>query len=1066
MSLRKSWQQKVLGSLSGLLLLGMGTMLAPTLARAQDNHAVAAQVEQQLQTLQEQGGPELVTSFRADAGQDEHPPLRFLGTSKDRPLPVAVDGEVGAAAVTPDAMARTFLRQYGDLFGLQNEASDLRTARTWAVADETVGTRQFVRFQQLYHGVPVLGGDFTVQSTPQGILSAGGRIVTTAQLHGLTSVTPQLTAEQARAVALKAVAKMYRVEWTRLTGSAPSLTVYHPSIFQNSAQEVPDLPHLVWQLVVRDNAHGEIDEFILVDAQRGGIALHFNQHAAALNRTIYDNHNDPTLGEAEGQIVRREGEAATGDSDVDWAYEYVGKTYDFYQTNFGRDGLDDHGIAVSITVRYCKPTGPCPLPNSYGGLDGLEFGEGITQADDMVAHEYTHGVTDFESNLFYYMQPGAINEALSDIFGEYTDLTNGVGNDTPEVRWLFGEDLPNGWVRDMQTPSRSMQPDSMTSDFYVCSTYERDDGGVHDNSGVANKAAFLMTDGGSLNGVTVQGLGIPKASHIWYETATNLLNAASNYQDLSDALPQACTNLIGSWGITASDCQQVRKAVQATQMSQPPRCAPPVAPVCLAGQQPSYLFQDDLEDLDSGKWQVAMLTGDTNWYYPARSNPYLYPKFYATSGTHSMIGFADGVLADGAVQMTQDVDLPAGSTPYLHFNHAYDFEQLPFTQIGADGGVLEYSTDQGATWQAFDAFPADNGYTGSIAPNWGNPLAGRRAFIGATYGYGSSRFNLAPLAGQQVRVRFRLATDAENTWGGMAWFIDDIDLYTCGAGEPPEPAPARQVTITLDVMPDSAANFRFDSTFGAFTLDNAPPADTDVYSNTNQVRLPAGEYTVTVGTTSKWLLSAITCTPSSAASVDLAQRTVTLDTSASNVACTFTEARKASILARSYNDRNGSGTKNSNEPLLPGWTITVSSPLLTVPLQGVTNSLGKANFTRLAPGSYTVCLVQQAGWVNTQPGGDLPCRTITLAPGFKTRIYFGNHQSAVRSTLIGPPPIDEVFSTLAIDELDGEEASEDIRNDWSQLDLSTPDAYYTDVGAVGTDSTTLTNKVYLPVVER
>lgn len=1065
MSLRKSWQQKVVGSLTGLLLLGAGTVLAPTLARAQDNDAVAAQADQRLQTLQEQGGPELVTAFRS-GGQDERPALRFLGTSKDRPLPVAMEGEVGAAAVAPEGLARAFLRQYGDLFGLQNEASDLRTARTWSVADETVGTRQFVRFQQLYQGVPVLGGDFTVQSTPQGILSAGGRIVTAAQLHGLTSVIPQITAEQARSVALKAVAKMYGVDGTRLTGSAPSLAVYHPSIFQNRAVGAPNLPCLVWQLVVRDAAHSEIDEFVLVDAQRGGIALHFNQHAAALKRTIYDNHNDPTLGPAEGQIVRREGEVATGDSDVDWAYDYVGKTYDFYQTYFNRDGLDGHGIAVPITVRYCKPTWPCPLLNSYGGLDGLEFGEGIAQADDMVAHEYTHGVTDSESNLFYYMQSGAISEALSDIFGEYSDLTNGVGNDTPEVRWLFGEDLPNGWVRDMRTPARSMQPDSMTSDFYVCTTYERDDGGVHTNSGVANKAAFLMTDGGSLNGVTVQGLGITKASHIWYEVATNLLNAASDYQDLSDALPQACTNLIGSWGITASDCQQVRKVVTATAMSQPPRCVPPVAPVCPAGQQPSYLFQDDLEDLDSGKWQVAMLTGDTNWYYPTRSNPDLYLKFYANSGIRSLIGFADGGLADGAVQMTQDVSLPAGSTPYLHFNHSYDFEQLPFTQIGADGGLLEYSTDQGATWQAFDAFAADNGYTGSIAPYWGNPLAGRRAFIGATYGYGSSRFNLAPLAGQQMRVRFRLATDAENTWGGMAWFIDDIDLYTCGAGEPPETPPSRQVTITLDVLPDSAANFRFESSFGSFALDDAALPDSDVYSNTKRVSLPAGEYTVTVGAASKWLLAGITCTPSSAAVVASDQRTVTLNTSASDVACTFTEQRKASILARSYNDLNGSGTKNSNEPPLPGWTITISSSLLTAPLQGVTNELGKVNFTRLAPGSYTVCLVQQEGWVNTQPAESLPCHTVTLAPGFKTRVYFGNQQSTTRSTTIGSPPLDEVFSTLATDEVDGEEAADDDRSDWFQLDLNTADSYFTAVGTTEVGADALQHKLYLPVVEQ
>jgi hypothetical protein len=273
------------------------------------------------------------------------------------------------------------------------------------------------------------------------------------------------------------------------------------------------------------------------------------------------------------------------------------------------------------------------------------------------------------------------------------------------------------------------------------------------------------------------------------------------------------------------------------------------------------------------------------------------------------------------------------------------------------------------------------------------------------------------------------------------------------------------VTLTLDVTPDSAANFRFDSSFGSFALDDITPSDSDVYSNTKRVHLPAGEYTVTVGATAKWQLSDITCTPSSAAVVALDERRVLLNTSASDVACTFSEQRKASLLARSYNDLNGSGSKNSNEPLLPGWTITVSSPLLAEPLQGVTNALGKANFIRLAPGSYTVCRITQAGWLNTQPGGSLPCRTVTLAPGFKTRIYFGNQQSTLRSTPIGPPPIDEVFSTLATDEIDGEEAAEDIRSDWSQLDLSTPDSYFTDVGATAPVTSGLKYNLYLPIVE-
>lgn len=64
-----------------------------------------------------------------------------------------------------------------------------------------------------------------------------------------------------------------------------------------------------------------------------------------------------------------------------------------------------------------------------------------------------HGVTSHESNLFYYFQSGAINEWFLDLWGEFVDLTNNAGNDTPGVRWLLGEDITGlGAIRNMQNP--------------------------------------------------------------------------------------------------------------------------------------------------------------------------------------------------------------------------------------------------------------------------------------------------------------------------------------------------------------------------------------------------------------------------------------------------------------------------------------------------------------------------------------------------------------------------------------------------------------------------------------
>ena len=94
----------------------------------------------------------------------------------------------------------------------------------------------------------------------------------------------------------------------------------------------------------------------------------------------------------------------------------------------------------------------------------MVYGDGFAAADDVVGHELTHGVTDFSSQLFYFYQSGAMNESFSDIWGEFVDLTNGAGNDSPGVRWLMGEDIPvGGAIRDMQNPPAFGDPDRILS---------------------------------------------------------------------------------------------------------------------------------------------------------------------------------------------------------------------------------------------------------------------------------------------------------------------------------------------------------------------------------------------------------------------------------------------------------------------------------------------------------------------------------------------------------------------------------------------------------------------------
>jgi hypothetical protein len=119
----------------------------------------------------------------------------------------------------------------------------------------------------------------------------------------------------------------------------------------------------------------------------------------------------------------------------------------------------------------------------------------------------------------------------------------------------------------MQDPTIFGDPDRMQSPLYYLGTL--DHGGVHTNSGVNNKAAYLMVDGDTFNNVTVVGIGIDKVAQIYYNTQTTKLIPTSNYADLYDALQQSCTELIGQFDITAEDCESVTGAVTATEMNLP-----------------------------------------------------------------------------------------------------------------------------------------------------------------------------------------------------------------------------------------------------------------------------------------------------------------------------------------------------------------------------------------------------------------------------------------------------------------------------------------------------------------
>jgi bacillolysin len=673
--------------------------------------------------------------------------VRFIGTDTLNAIfiPAALESNY-----SPEQAARIFLSIYGRLFGINDQANELDVMESNTVDN----SRSFTRFQQVYDDIPILGGELIIQvDSNNNIVSASSDILPKISLN----VTPTISPSTAQETALGIVARTYGLDTNMLTATEPELWIYNPIILGMNQ----NLTTLVWRIEVMSTDGALVDELVLVNAHVGFVALHFNQIETAKHRDVYTAKSGGVCTTSiPGTLQRSEGDAATGYTDVDKAYTYTGYTYDYYWSEHGRDSIDNAGMTIISTVDYDDGSygGTCNYRNAGWTGSQMIFGTGYASACDVVGHELTHGVTEHESNLFYFMQSGAINEGLSDIWGEFIELTYNPG--LSAYRWLMGEDLPIGAIRSMKNPPTYGDPDKMTSTYYYsCGTV--DNGGVHTNSGVLDKAAYLMTDGATFNGYVVTGIGIPKVADLFYEVQTNLLTSGSDYADMYDALQQAAINL----GYNASERQTVKNAIDATEMDhQPTWCPASEAPLCDSGV-PCDLFFDDMENPASGNWTFGYYEGDNYWDYAIG---------YATSGQYCLYGYEYDYRGDYYVAMTSDVALTTGRQYYLHFKHYYMFDAPNY-----DGGVVEYSTNGGSSWNDSGSLFTHNGYTGTIHPVSYNPLRERSAFIGGyTSSYLSSRLNLSSLAGQNVRFRFRIGTDDTTHSSTLGWCIDDVRIYT------------------------------------------------------------------------------------------------------------------------------------------------------------------------------------------------------------------------------------------------------------------------------------------------
>ncbi|OHE56851.1 MAG: peptidase M4 [Thermodesulfovibrio sp. RBG_19FT_COMBO_42_12] len=264
-------------------------------------------------------------------------------------------------------------------------------------------------------------------------------------------------------------------------------------------------------------------------------------------RTVYDAGHGYTL---PGRLVKSEGSAKSRDRTVNEAYAGAGVTYDLFKKIFGRNSIDDRGMRLDSTVHYGKD-----YDNAFWNGQQMVYGDGdgelfnrFTIAIDVIGHELTHGVTQYEAGLEYQGQPGALNESMSDVFGSLVKQYRR-RQEAKDADWMIGTGLftknVNGTgIRSMKEPGtayddpvlgRDPQPGHMKD--YVKT--REDNGGVHINSGIPNRAFYEIA-------VRLGGHSWVKAGWIWYVTLRDRLRPGSDFKDAASLTTAVAGELYGS----------------------------------------------------------------------------------------------------------------------------------------------------------------------------------------------------------------------------------------------------------------------------------------------------------------------------------------------------------------------------------------------------------------------------------------------------------------------------------------------------------------------------------------
>jgi hypothetical protein len=476
-----------------------------------------------------------------------------------------------AAAVGNDplALALNFLTTYKGLYGLTSPTSQLFLDRIQSDA-----RIKHLHLHQRHQNLPVLGGELVLHLEGRRILGTGGHLL--RDLPVLPDA--RLTAARAEALAVDGVPLR-----APSTVAEPRQVVFVGDPAANGVRAV----RRAFEISLRGpSAHsGEPRHYLVyVDALDGRILEAQPQEqdlkmilVQSAQNTTSDDCFDAAWENQEVSWFTQVGATGAYDADDDLftdgadAAAFSHTVYDWFSNTLGHQGIDD----ADHIVRSMVHVGMNWTNASYSpGCGDISFGDGFAQLD-IFAHEFTHGVDHKAANLKYRNQSGALDESFADVFGALIDPDPLMGEDR--------QDPGGGAIRSLANPAAFGDPDHMQPALSGDATglrmlapgetaeCDRDDpdfndcGFVHTNSGIPNKAAWLLMEGGSHGGYQIQAIGRARVAQLYYLVLTSGLTSDATFMDARDAMINYANWLamFGLHGFGAQQACQVRNAFAA-----------------------------------------------------------------------------------------------------------------------------------------------------------------------------------------------------------------------------------------------------------------------------------------------------------------------------------------------------------------------------------------------------------------------------------------------------------------------------------------------------------------------